>query len=84
MSASDPIASRHEGPSNSADSGPYASARRDLVRPVVGLTSYLQKASSGVWDVEASFLPAIYIDGVTRAGGIATLLPPQPVDDTIA
>ena len=32
----------------------------------------------------AGFLPAIYIDGVTLAGGIAMLLPPQPTDDAIA
>ncbi len=50
---------------------------------MVGLTTYLQKARTGVWDVPASFLPAIYLDGVTRAGGIATLLPPQPVDDAV-
>lgn len=52
--------------------------------PVVGLTTYRQQTRSGVWDVPASFLPAVYIEGVTRAGGIATLLPPQPVDDDIA
>jgi putative glutamine amidotransferase len=52
-------------------------------RPVIGLTTYLQQAQTGVWDVQASFLPAIYVEGVTRAGGIATLLPPQPVDDGI-
>jgi len=49
--------------------------------PVVGLTTYRQPAVSGVWDVEAAFLPAQYIDGVTQAGGIALLLPPQPVED---
>jgi putative glutamine amidotransferase len=53
-------------------------------RPVVGLTTYLQRAQTGVWDVRASFLPAIYLEGVTAAGGIATLLPPQPVDEHIA
>jgi putative glutamine amidotransferase len=53
-------------------------------RPVVGLTTYLQQAQTGVWDVRASFLPAIYIEGVTLAGGIATLLPPQPVGDDVA
>jgi putative glutamine amidotransferase len=52
--------------------------------PVLGLTTYLQQAQTGVWDVLASFLPAIYLEGVTRAGGIATLLPPQPVDQSIA
>jgi putative glutamine amidotransferase len=54
------------------------------IRPVLGLTTYLQQAQTGVWDVKASFLPAIYIEGVTLAGGIATLLPPQPVDAEIA
>lgn len=49
-------------------------------RPVVGLTTYLQQAQTGVWDVPAAFLPAVYVEGVTSAGGIATLLPPQPVD----
>jgi putative glutamine amidotransferase len=53
-------------------------------RPVLGLTTYLQQAQTGVWDVRASFLPAIYIEGVNLAGGIATLLPPQPVDAEIA
>lgn len=52
-------------------------------RPVLGVTTYLQQAQTGVWDVQAGFLPAIYIDGVTLAGGIATLLPPQPVQDDI-
>ena len=53
------------------------------VRPVLGLTTYLQQAQTGVWDVQASFLPAIYVEGVTLAGGIAMLLPPQPVDDAV-
>ncbi|MEW5812866.1 MAG: gamma-glutamyl-gamma-aminobutyrate hydrolase family protein [Actinomycetota bacterium] len=53
-------------------------------RPVIGLTTYLQQAQTGVWDVRASFLPAIYFEGVGLAGGISVLLPPQPVDDAIA
>ncbi|MDT5309151.1 MAG: putative glutamine amidotransferase [Mycobacterium sp.] len=52
--------------------------------PVVGLTTYLEQARTGVWDVRASFLPAVYFQGVTAAGGVATLLPPQPVDSDIA
>lgn len=51
---------------------------------MIGLTTYRQQARSGVWDVHASFLPGVYLDGVTLAGGIAVLLPPQPVDDDIA
>lgn len=48
------------------------------VRPVIGLTTYLEQSVTGVWDVQASFLPRIYVDGVTAAGGVAALLPPQP------
>ena len=55
------------------------------MRPVIGLTSYRQQAQTGVWDVQASFLPVVYIDAVTKAGGIAVVLPPQdPVDADIA
>ena len=53
-------------------------------RPVLGLTTYLEQAQTGIWDVRASFLPYIYLEGVTLAGGIAVLLPPQPVDDDAA
>ena len=51
---------------------------------MIGLTTYLQQAQTGIWDVRASFLPAIYFDGVRLAGGVAVLLPPQPVDGAIA
>lgn len=52
--------------------------------PVVGLTTYLERATQGVWDVRASFLPQQYLDGVTAAGGAAVLLPPQPNPDAAA
>ena len=51
---------------------------------MIGLTTYLAQAQTGVWDVPASFLPAVYFQGVTAAGGMAMLLPPQPVDPGIA
>jgi putative glutamine amidotransferase len=53
-------------------------------RPVLGLTTYLQQAQTGIWDVRASFLPAIYFEGVNLAAGVAVLLPPQPVDAEVA
>jgi putative glutamine amidotransferase len=52
--------------------------------PVIGLTTYLERAQTGVWDTQAAFLPKVYFEAVTRAGGIAVLLPPQPVDAGIA
>lgn len=53
-------------------------------RPVIGLTTYLEQAKSGVWDVPAAFLPRVYLDAVTQAGGIAVLVPPQPIDAAAA
>ena len=58
--------------------------RSSSAPPVIGLTTYLSQARLGVWDVPASFLPAVYFQGVTAAGGVATLLPPQPVNADIA
>lgn len=52
--------------------------------PVIGITSYLEQARTGVWDVPASFLPQVYLNGVTDAGGIAVVLPPQPVTPGVA
>jgi putative glutamine amidotransferase len=52
-------------------------------KPVIGLTTYKQRAQTGVWDVTAAFLPAVYFEAVQRAGGIPILLPPQPVDDDV-
>jgi putative glutamine amidotransferase len=54
------------------------------VRPIIGLTTYLEQSQTGVWDVPASFLPKAYFEAVNRAGGIAVLLPPQPINDEIA
>jgi len=53
-------------------------------RPIIGVTTYLEQAQTGVWDVPASFLPQVYFEAVNLAGGIAVLLPPQPVNDEIA
>lgn len=58
----------------SNDSDPSARGAR---RPVIGLTTYLEQAKQGVWDVRAAFLPQQYFTSVTSSGGIAVLLPPQ-------
>ena len=46
---------------------------------VIGMTTYLEQAKTGVWDVPAAFLPKVYFQAITDAGGVAVLLPPQPV-----
>lgn len=53
-------------------------------RPVIGLTTYLEQATQGVWDVRAAFLPQQYFTSVTDAGGVAVLLPPQPSPEDAA
>ncbi|MEY5024351.1 MAG: hypothetical protein RL569_1264 [Actinomycetota bacterium] len=50
------------------------------MKPIIGLTSYRQRGQTGVWDTEMAMLPAFYLEGVTRAGGIAVILPPQHVN----
>src|SRR4051794_11964357 len=45
--------------------------------PVVGITSYLDRAQSGVWDLEAVFLPWGYGESFVKAGAAVITLPPQ-------
>ncbi len=65
-------------------SGRTARTTRRSQAPVIGLTTYLEQAQTGVWDVQAAFLPKIYFEAITRVGGIAVLLPPQPASAEIA
>ena len=65
-----------------ASSGSERIAARDA--PLIGVTTYLERSRTGVWDLPASFLPKAYLDAVTDAGGIAVLLPPQPVTPDVA
>ncbi|MCU4673996.1 gamma-glutamyl-gamma-aminobutyrate hydrolase family protein [Microbacterium fluvii] len=50
----------------------------------MGLTTYLEQAKQGVWDVRAAFLPQQYFDSVTGSGAAAVLLPPQPQPEAAA
>jgi putative glutamine amidotransferase len=46
-------------------------------KPLIGVTTYLEPAKWGVWDMPAAVLPAGYPRLVQAAGGLATLLPPD-------
>jgi gamma-glutamyl-gamma-aminobutyrate hydrolase PuuD len=46
-------------------------------RPLIGLTTYRERAVTGVWDTEFALLHNAYVDAVARAGGVPVLLPPQ-------
>jgi putative glutamine amidotransferase len=46
-------------------------------RPVVGLTTYAERAAFGVQDTESAVLPMSYVRAVHRAGGRAVLITPD-------
>ncbi|QGV81520.1 gamma-glutamyl-gamma-aminobutyrate hydrolase family protein [Streptomyces ficellus] len=46
-------------------------------KPLIGVTTYLDPAAWGVWDMRAALLPEVYPRLVQGAGGIAAMLPPD-------
>lgn len=48
--------------------------------PIIGISTYLEPATCGVWDTRASFLHEAYLQAVLDAEGVPVLLPPQPSD----
>lgn len=48
--------------------------------PVIGLTTYREEASWGVWSQRADLLHHEYADQVVAAGGVPVLLPPATAD----
>ena len=52
---------------------------------MVGITTYAQEASWGVWRLPAALVPLEYVDAVERAGGRPLLIPPSEdgIDETL-
>jgi putative glutamine amidotransferase len=54
------------------------------MRPIIGITTYVEPASWGVWHhLETTLVPHAYVAAVTIAGGRAVLLPPDDLDADI-
>ena len=55
------------------------------MKPVVGITTYLTRATFGSWEEETALVPADYIRAIERAGGRALLVPPseEAIDETL-
>jgi gamma-glutamyl-gamma-aminobutyrate hydrolase PuuD len=55
------------------------------MRPLIGITTYLTRATFGAWDEESALVPADYVRAVERAGGRALLVPPSDdgVEETL-
>jgi putative glutamine amidotransferase len=54
-------------------------------KPVVGITTYVEPARWGAWELEAALIPYAYVQAVERAGARALLVPPSndAVDETL-
>jgi gamma-glutamyl-gamma-aminobutyrate hydrolase PuuD len=52
-------------------------------RPRIGITTYLEPASWGIWERDAALLPRVYLDAVVAEGGVPLLLPPVGTDPTV-
>lgn len=48
------------------------------MRPLIGITSYVEQARWGTWDRRVTLLPQHYVDAVHAAGGRALVIPPWP------
>jgi putative glutamine amidotransferase len=46
------------------------------MRPLIGITAYVEQARWGVWETKAALVPYAYVQQVTDAGGRAVLVPP--------
>jgi gamma-glutamyl-gamma-aminobutyrate hydrolase PuuD len=55
------------------------------MRPVIGISSYVEDASWGAWTLPASLVPLAYVRSVERAGGRPLVVPPMEdgVDETL-
>lgn len=51
------------------------SAAAPADRPLIGISTYVERARYGVWDTDATLLPRLYTDCVLAAGGVPVLLP---------
>jgi putative glutamine amidotransferase len=55
------------------------------MRPLIGITTYVEPARWGHWELEAALIPQAYVESVEQAGGRALLVPPsdEAVEETL-
>jgi putative glutamine amidotransferase len=56
-----------------------------VARPLVGITTYVEPAQWGAWELPSALIPYMYVEAIERAGGRALLVPPstEAVDETL-
>jgi putative glutamine amidotransferase len=57
-----------------------------VLRPLIGITTYVTPAKWSHWDDDAALVPLDYVSAVQRAGGRPLLVPPSEdgIDETLA
>jgi gamma-glutamyl-gamma-aminobutyrate hydrolase PuuD len=55
------------------------------MRPMIGITTYLTRATFGAWEEDSALVPADYVRAVEQSGGRALLVPPSEdgVEETL-
>ena len=56
-----------------------------MPRPLIGITTYVEPARWGAWDLPAALIPYNYVEAIEQAGGRALLVPPaeEGVEETL-
>ena len=47
------------------------------MRPLIGITTYVEPAQWGAWELPSALIPYMYVQAIERAGGRALLVPPS-------
>ena len=53
------------------------------LRPLIGITSYVEQAKWGVWDTKAALVPYAYVQQIIDAGGRPVVVPPSTEPEEI-
>ncbi|MQB00906.1 MAG: gamma-glutamyl-gamma-aminobutyrate hydrolase family protein [Actinobacteria bacterium] len=55
------------------------------MRPLIGVTAYVERARWNDWDVDAALVPLTYVSAIEHAGGRPLIVPPsdEGVDETL-
>jgi len=56
-----------------------------VARPLVGITTYVEPAQWGAWELPSALIPYMYVEAIERAGARALLVPPstEAVQETL-
>jgi putative glutamine amidotransferase len=48
-----------------------------VARPLIGITTYVEPAQWGAWELPSALIPYMYVEAIERSGGRALLVPPS-------